>query len=104
MRFVDIGPSYFIRYYNDDFENLVSLNSFPLHQYPKAINVRNLYFYGVFSKEGNDAKVMLVSIVGVNYKFKFRLNFDYTNNMVEYEALLFGLNMASNYGIVPQSA
>ena len=34
-----------------------------------------------------------------NYCFSFRLEFNGTNNIVEYEILLLGLNIAKDYGI-----
>jgi ribonuclease HI len=41
----------------------------------------------------------LVSPTGKSYNFAFRLEFDATNNVAEYEALLLGLEIAKDMGI-----
>lgn len=58
-----------------------------------------MHFDSAFSKEGNGSKIILMSPRGKDYKLTFILNFECTNNVVEYKALLLGLNMASKYGI-----
>lgn len=58
-----------------------------------------MYFEGAYLKKWNVAGVILVLQEGISYKFTFKLNLNYTNNVVEYEALILGLNIASGYGI-----
>ena len=50
-----------------------------------------LYFDGANSKDGNGAKVLLVSSKGILIPLPFKLEFEATNNVVEYEAFLLGI-------------
>jgi ribonuclease HI len=51
------------------------------------------------SRSGKGAGIVLVSPTGKSYNFAFRLEFDTTNNVVEYETLLLGLEIAKDMGI-----
>lgn len=42
---------------------------------------------GSYSREGNSARIVLVSLKGKDYKFISRLNIECTNNVAKYEAL-----------------
>ena len=59
----------------------------------------SLYFDGSKSKEGAGAGCMLIDLAGNNTLISFRLEFECTNNMVEYEALLQGLRKALDFNI-----
>jgi hypothetical protein len=48
-------------------------------------------FDGAFSREGKGVGIVLQAPSGEVLKFSYRLEFDATNNVVEYEALLLGL-------------
>ena len=53
----------------------------------------NMHFDGVVSKEGAGA---CISIVGPEFEyisFSYKLSFECTNNVVEYEALILGIKM-----------
>jgi ribonuclease HI/transposase InsO family protein len=56
-------------------------------------------FDGAHSRSGKGAGIVLVSPTGKSHNFAFRLEFDATNNVAEYEALLLGLEIAKDMGI-----
>lgn len=58
--------------------------------------VWKLYFDGAYSKEGNGDGVLVLSPKGHIIPFSYKLNFDSTNNITEYEALVLGLQAAKN--------
>lgn len=58
-----------------------------------------MHFESACSKEGNGVGVLFMSHDDTYYKFTFMINFDCTNNAVEYETLFPSLKMASKYGI-----
>ena len=43
--------------------------------------------------------IVLISLRHEHHCFSFQLEFDGTNNVVEYEALLLGINVAKDYGV-----
>ena len=53
-----------------------------------------LYFDGASNALGHGICAVLISPKRENYPFTARLNFDSTNNMVEYEACIMGLQVA----------
>jgi ribonuclease HI len=88
---VDLGSSIF---HIDD----VSLQSLPLTkpilvpQFSKNQNLLwKLFFYGASSKEGSGAGVVLISFVNEVITLSCKLEFETTNNIAKYEALLLGL-------------
>ncbi|KAH9291061.1 hypothetical protein KI387_044632, partial [Taxus chinensis] len=58
-----------------------------------------LLFDGDFSKFGNGAGIVLLSPSLEEFVFSFKLNFECSNNIVEYEALLSGLRISWKYGV-----
>ena len=56
-------------------------------------------FDGAFSRAGKGAKIVLQSPSGEVMKFSYRLEFDATNNVAEYEALLLGLELCKDRGV-----
>ena len=50
-----------------------------------------LYFDGTSNALGHGIGAILISLEGECFPFTARLNFDSTNNMVEYEACIMGL-------------
>jgi ribonuclease HI len=58
-----------------------------------------LFFDGSSCKKGADAGVLLLTPQGDQFKYMVRLDFKATNNMAEYEALLFGLSTALSLGV-----
>lgn len=58
-----------------------------------------MYFDGSRNKVGLGAGVMLISHTQVRYYFSFRLQFNCTNNVAEYESLIQGPLLAQKRGI-----
>lgn len=58
-----------------------------------------MFFYGSRTRVGSGAIVFLISPRKERYYFSYRFQFTYTNNFVEYEALIQGLLLAQRRGI-----
>jgi hypothetical protein len=58
-----------------------------------------LFFDGSSRKQGADMGVLLLTPDGEQFKYMVHLNFKATNNIVEYEALIFGLSTMLSLGI-----
>ena len=58
-----------------------------------------LQFDGANSREGSGARVLLISPEGCLVPLSFKMEFEATNNVAEYEALLLGLQTAQNMNI-----
>jgi ribonuclease HI len=58
----------------------------------------HMHFNGSCSNKGNGAGIILYSHIGKIYNFSYRLEFDYTNNVVEFQALFLGIENAYNLG------
>ena len=58
-----------------------------------------MYFDGACSKYGKGAGIVLISPTKKVYHFAFKLEFDATNNIANYEALLIGLEVAKDMGV-----
>ena len=56
--------------------------------------VWHMHFDGATSRHGKGAGIFLKSPLGHIFKFAYRLEFDETNNVAEYEALLLGFELA----------
>ena len=56
-------------------------------------------FDGAHSKDGKGAGVVITSPKGKIFNFAYRLEFEANNNVVEYEALLLGLETTKDMGI-----
>jgi ribonuclease HI len=57
-------------------------------------DVWTLEFDGAHSSSGSGAGIVLVSPLHVATLFSYRLEFDCTNNIAEYEALTIGLDLS----------
>ena len=57
-------------------------------------NFWKCYFDGAYSKDGKGAGFLLISPEGNLMPFYFKLEFDSTDNVVEYEALILILQVA----------
>ena len=57
------------------------------------------YFDGTYSKEGAGAGFLLISPEGNLMPFSFKLEFDSTNNVAKYEALISSLQVAKQMGV-----
>jgi ribonuclease HI len=58
----------------------------------------HMHFDGACSNEGNGVGIILYSPIGKIHNFSYRLEFACTNNVVEFEALLLGIENAYNLG------
>jgi hypothetical protein len=58
-----------------------------------------LFFDGSSRKQGARAGVLLLTPEGEQFKYMVHLDLKATNNMVEYEALVFGLSTALSLGV-----
>jgi hypothetical protein len=58
-----------------------------------------LFFDGSTRQQGGGAGVVLIDPSGDQVKYMVCLEFKATNNMAEYEALIFGLSVALSLGI-----
>ena len=58
-----------------------------------------LHFDGANSREGNGARVLLISPTGKWVPLSFKLEYEATNNVAEYQALVLGLQTARSMNI-----
>ncbi|KAK5802968.1 hypothetical protein PVK06_030602 [Gossypium arboreum] len=72
-----------------DFPNEELMYVATTEEYPWKLN-----FDGASNAVGNGIGVVLVSPKGDHYPFTCKLDFDYTNNMAEYEACIMGIRVA----------
>jgi ribonuclease HI len=70
----------------------------PHEQFDYDDGMWHMHFDGACSNEGNGVGIILYSPVGKIHNFSFRLEFTCTNNVVEFEALLLGIENAYNLG------
>ena len=68
------------------------------HTFPPS-QVWKMHFDGAKSRHGAGAGIVLISLFGEEKYFSFRLEFEATNNMAEYEDLLLGLEIARDQKI-----
>jgi hypothetical protein len=60
----------------------------------------HMHFDSACSNEGNEEGIILYSpILGKIHNFSYKLEFSCTNNVVEFEALLLGIENAYNLGL-----
>ncbi|XP_050221468.1 uncharacterized protein LOC126671723 [Mercurialis annua] len=57
------------------------------------IAIWEMWFDGSRTSQGAGARVHIVSSLGASYQLSFKLQFEYTNNQAEHEALIFGLEI-----------
>jgi ribonuclease HI len=58
-----------------------------------------MFFDGACSREGAGARVVFVSPAQETISLSYKLEFEATNNVAEYEALILGLRAAREMGI-----
>jgi ribonuclease HI len=58
-----------------------------------------LFFDGSLRKHGAEVGVLLLTPEGEQFKYMVHLEFKATNNMTEYEALIFGLSTTLSIGV-----
>jgi hypothetical protein len=91
--------------YNTDEIGTYQVNSTfldPVHKEIKDKKIDGLWkmeFNGAFSRAGKGAGIVLISPEGKVFNFAFKLEFEATNNVVEYEALLLSIEIAKDMKI-----
>ena len=65
----------------------------------KVDELWRMNFDGVYSRAGKGVGIVITSPKGKVFNFTFRLEFEATNNVAEYEALLLGIEIAKDMGI-----
>ena len=65
----------------------------------KVDEVCQMYFDRAYSKTRKGVGIVIISPSNKVYNFAFRLEFEASNNVAEYEALLPGLETAKDMGI-----
>lgn len=58
-----------------------------------------LYFDGSYTSHGSGAGILFITLQGDSIPKSFRINFQCTNNIAEYEALHIGLRIAIHWRI-----
>jgi ribonuclease HI len=58
-----------------------------------------MHFDGAFSRSRKGVGIVIESPSSQEFKFAYRLEFDATNNVAEYEALLLGLELCKDMGV-----
>jgi hypothetical protein len=66
---------------------------------PLNTSVWNMFFYGASSREGVGVGVVFVSPSQKTISFSYKLEFEATNNVAKYEALVLGLRADKDMGI-----
>jgi ribonuclease HI len=62
-------------------------------------SVWKMFFDGASSKDGAGTRMVFVSPVQETISLSYKLEFEATNNVAEYEALVLGLRVAKDMGI-----
>ena len=73
-------------------------DNIPLERIDLDNDLWNMHFDGSCSSEGNGVGIVLVSPTGKIHNLSYRLEFACSNNVVEFEALLLGIENALNLG------
>ena len=68
-------------------------------KYENIDEVWKMYFDKAYSKAEKGANIMIIFPSNKIYNFAFRLEFEASNNVAEYEALLLGLETTKDMGI-----
>ena len=66
---------------------------------PEMAEYWTMYFDSSFQATGVGAGVVLICPEGNHLRYALRLHFDATNNIAEYEALVNGLQIATDLGV-----
>ena len=97
-------PSNEYVYNTDEIESYTCYSSFlaPIKEKIKDERVdviRRMNFDGAHSRAGKEAGIVITSPSGQIFNFASKLEFEATNNVAEYEALLLGVEIAKDMGI-----
>jgi ribonuclease HI len=98
------NPKNELKYNADDLGNYAILSNsiVPLEEEVQDNRVDEIWYMNFdvgFSRAGKGVGIMLQAPSGNVFKFAYRLEFDATNNVAEYEALLLGLEVCKDMGV-----
>jgi hypothetical protein len=86
----------------DSFEAPLEIRKKPISSHeipPPTTFVLNMFFDRASSREGAGARVIFMSLCQETITLFYKLEFEATNNVAEYEALVLGLRAAKDMGI-----
>ena len=91
-------------HFTDNFRNYAILSNFMAHIRENIKNenideVWKMYFDDAYSKTGKGAGIVIISPSNKFYNFAFKLDFEASNNVAKYEALLLGLETVKDMEI-----
>ena len=87
---------------NDDFQSEIKENQSDQEigeQISEEKQIWNLYFDGASSREGSGAGIVLISPTQRVVTLSYKLQFQTTNNIAEYEALILGMKATKDLGV-----
>jgi ribonuclease HI len=99
--YIESVPQPNVNYIEEDlgvYSIFVEEDNIPLEQIDLYDDMWHMHFGGSHSNEGNGVGIILVSPVGKIHNSSYRLDFDCTNNVTEFEALLLGIENACILG------
>jgi hypothetical protein len=99
--YIESVPQYSINYIEEDlgvYSIFAEEDNIPLEKIDLDNDIWHMHFDGSCSSEGNGVGIILVSLAGKIYTLSYRLEFSFTNNVVEFESLLLGIENALNLG------
>jgi ribonuclease HI len=97
--YIENVPQSSINYIEEDlgvYSIFVEEDNVPLEKIDLDNDIWHMHFDGSFSSEGNGVDIVLVSSAGKNHNLSYRLEFACTNNVVEFEDLLSGIENTLN--------
>jgi ribonuclease HI len=99
--YIESVPHLIVNYIEEDlgvYSIFEDENNTTLEQIDIEDGMWHMHFDGSCFNEGNKSGIILYSHVGKIHNFPYRLEFDCTNNVIECEALLLGIENAYNLG------
>ena len=98
------NPSNELKYKSEEIGNYVVFSNFlgPLEEKvkeEKLCEIWHMHFDGSYSRSGKGVGIVIKSPSAQEFTFAYRLKFDATNNVAEYEALLLGLEICKDMGV-----
>jgi ribonuclease HI len=99
--YIESVPQPNVNYIEEDlglYSIFVEEDSIPLGQIDLDDEMWHMHIYGSRSIEGNGVGIILVSSVGKINNLSYRLEFAFTDNVIEFEGLLLGIENTYNLG------
>jgi len=99
--YIESVPQPSVNYIKEDlgvYSIFVEEDNIPLEQIDLDDGMWHMHFDGSCSDEGNGVGIILVSPVGKIHNLSYRLEFSCTNHVIEFKALLLGIENAYNLG------